>query len=331
MLPGLTCHPLSPADVPDWWALLDRAAAVDAPHVRDSPEWLRRSLTGEGFDPAVQTVAGRDETGVLRAAGLVELRMGDRAHLRLPFDGVVDPAWRGRGVGRALLAWGQRAAAVRAAARRRELGTGPGEEVGADVQVWAEEHRDDVARLCARAGFEVRRWFSTMRRTLPAGAGIEAPPPPAGHRVVRFDEHDGRGLRELHNAVFADHWGSQPLTAADWSRYVVDNPEFRPGWSRLVLAGDEPVAYATVFAHESDWPALGFAQADLGNLGVRRDHRGRGLAGILLGAVARAAREAGMAAVSLDVDSENPSGAVGLYERAGYVRVHGTVLRARPV
>ncbi|MEW1957944.1 GNAT family N-acetyltransferase [Kineococcus sp. NPDC059986] len=336
MLPGLTCRPLTTDDVPVWADLLDRAAAVDRPHVRDSPEWLRRSLTADGFDAGTQSLAGFDADGVLRAAAVVELRLGDLAHLRLPCGGVVDPGWRGRGVGRALLAWAERAARDRVARRRRELGR----DVTADLQVWAADHRDDLARLCARAGLTPLRYFSTMRRTLPRDRELPAPEVPAGFRLVRFDEHGATGLRDLHNVVFADHWGSQPLTDADWERFVVGNPDYRPGWSWGLLAeradgaaavdgAAELVAYANVYAHESDWPALGFAQADLGNLGVRRDHRGRGLAQTLLAAVARRAHEVGTAAVTLDVDSENPSGAVGLYERAGYVRVHGDVLFAK--
>ncbi|MEZ0165255.1 GNAT family N-acetyltransferase [Kineococcus sp. LSe6-4] len=326
MLPGLTCRPLTTDDVPAWADLLDRAAAVDRPHVRDSPEWLRRTLTADGFDAATQSLAGVDADGVLRAVAVVELRLGDLAHLRLPCDGVVDPDRRGRGVGRALLAWGERAARERVARRRRDLGR----DVTADLQVWAGEHRDDVARLCARAGLSPLRYFSTMRRTLPTDQVPPEPQVPPGLRLVRFDEHGTAGLRELHNAVFADHWGSQPLTETDWQRFVVGNPEFRPAWSWGVLDADGVLlAYANVYAHESDWPTLGFAQADLGTLGVRREDRGRGLAQVLLAAVARRAHEVGMAAVSLDVDGENPSGAVGLYERAGYVRVHGDVLHAK--
>ena len=52
-------------------------------------------------------------------------------------------------------------------------------------------------------------------------------------------------------------------------------------------------------------------------LGVIPQARGRGIASWLLSsAFAQAARE-GRTSVSLSVDSENPTGAVGLYERVG--------------
>lgn len=60
-------------------------------------------------------------------------------------------------------------------------------------------------------------------------------------------------------------------------------------------------------------------------LGVRRAWRVRGIApALLIDAMARY-RAAGMDAATLDVDTENPSGAVGLYGKLGYTAIPGRV------
>ena len=53
-------------------------------------------------------------------------------------------------------------------------------------------------------------------------------------------------------------------------------------------------------------------------VGTRREYRGRGLAGTLLSHALHEYRGAGFDEASLDVDSENPTGALGIYERAGF-------------
>ena len=71
MLPGLSSRPLTLDDVPAWWRLEERAAAVDHPHSREGEASLRSRLVGEGFDAALQTAGGFDGDGELRAVGWV--------------------------------------------------------------------------------------------------------------------------------------------------------------------------------------------------------------------------------------------------------------------
>ncbi|WP_432496319.1 GNAT family N-acetyltransferase [Kineococcus gypseus] len=343
-LPGLRARPLTDADVPAWAALLRRAEPVDRPRYRWTEEDLAEDLHAEGLDPARHSTGGFDGDGELRAAGLVGLRAGDVQHLRLFLAGVVDPAHRRRGVGSALLRWGADVARERAAQRRAELGPVP-------AWLWCtvEEHRADLAALCAAHGLRVLRWFATMHRDLRPGAEPPVPAAPAvpdGYRLLALagaarelgvdpGELDER-LRAAHAEAFADHWMSQPLTREDWRTRVTGHREARPDWSRVAVRVGGPqhgevAGYALAYAHVADWEGLGFPVADLGSLGVRRPHRRAGLARALLGAVALAARADGMAAVSLEVDSENPSGAVGLYESAGYRTVHRHAVQALPV
>jgi ribosomal protein S18 acetylase RimI-like enzyme len=56
----------------------------------------------------------------------------------------------------------------------------------------------------------------------------------------------------------------------------------------------------------------------VGKVGTLREHRGRGLAGALLRHSLLAYRDAGFDEAALDVDSDNPTGALGVYQRAGF-------------
>jgi ribosomal protein S18 acetylase RimI-like enzyme len=74
--------------------------------------------------------------------------------------------------------------------------------------------------------------------------------------------------------------------------------------------------------------ALGVRRGWLGRVSVRRPWRRRGLASALIVAALTGLRDAGMRDAMLGVDSENPSGALHLYESLGFVTVeHATTYR----
>lgn len=108
---------------------------------------------------------------------------------------------------------------------------------------------------------------------------------------------------------------------------MVDHPElarFHRGWGRpgdlavVACASEEVVggAFCRLFT-ESDH-GEGFVDEQTPELAVALwpEHRGRGLGGRLLAALADAARDAGFARLSLSVERENP--AARLYLRSGY-------------
>ena len=97
--PELVWAPLSPLDNTELAALIARAEAVDDPPYRTTEQ-----ETAEYFvDPTYSGVAGRDGEGVMRAFGLVRIRPAGEVYASM--SGVVDPQWRHRGIGGALLHW----------------------------------------------------------------------------------------------------------------------------------------------------------------------------------------------------------------------------------
>ena len=67
------------------------------------------------------------------------------------------------------------------------------------------------------------------------------------------------------------------------------------------------------------------------NISTRRPWRRRGLARALIGATIAALRERGMSEGALGVDSENPSGALRLYESCGFVAVSRNASYSKPL
>lgn len=313
----LAWRPLQLRDAANLHALIQAIEEADATPERQSAQETAEMLEGSWKDIQLDTLGGFDETGALRAYGFVEVRPGDTRTMRAFLTGGVHPGWRGRGIGRAVLAWME--------GRGRQKLAASGKDLPARLATFVDERARDHRRLFAAAGFSPVRWYTDMRRDL--AAPLPAVDLPDGIRIVPWTAELDDAVRVAHNEAFADHWGSEPQTPETWRH---EEAHFVPSWSFVALdeTSDPPqvAGYALSGRYELDWPVLGYTCGYTKILGVRVPWRGRGLATGLLTRVMAAYRADGMEYACLGVDTANPSGAHGLYEKLGYEPTHGQVM-----
>ena len=78
-----------------------------------------------------------------------------------------------------------------------------------------------------------------------------------------------------------------------------------------------------------DFEGQGFTSSYVELVGTRREWRGSGIAPALLTRVLEASKADGLDKVVLDVDAENPTGALGLYTSLGFEESNRTVSYVR--
>ena len=198
------------------------------------------------------------------------------------------------------------------------------------LEIGASEGDRPREELFAAFGFERLRFYFEMRRPLgELATSPRAVAPPL--RIVPYDFAYDDAARAAHNEAFRDHFASHELDAETWHRWVTGHQAFRADCSYLVFDGDEIAGYVLNSIHPDDWPGLGFTEGWTHQLGVRRPWRGRGVATVLLDLSAAAFASEGLDFAALDVDAENPTGALGLYESQGYHRDKTRVAWSLPV
>ena len=302
---GLRWRAITEEDIDGWLELIRRIAAVDKPGYVEQRADLEHILSASSDDPSRDTLLGLDRDGIPRAyAVLVRTEGSEKIH----GAGGVDPQWRRRGIGSALLRWQVERS------RERLLENGHPEGL---LRCMAEEDNASHVALFHAAGAKAVRYFTEMTR--PLDAGIPDVPLPAGLEYVTFSEDISEALRLAHNEVFLDHWGSEERDPERW-QHNVEHPHFRADWTFAVMdtAAGEIAGY-NIASYDPDGKALnGYSEGYTELLGVRRNWRGLGLAPAMLGEAMRRYKAAGMERAGLGVDTENPSGALGLYERLGY-------------
>jgi ribosomal protein S18 acetylase RimI-like enzyme len=99
----------------------------------------------------------------------------------------------------------------------------------------------------------------------------------------------------------------------------------------VALTGDGAVAgYVMSYESAADTARTGVRDLYVGTVGTVPAHRGRGIAGALLAHVLQGAVDQGYATASLTVDADNPTGALGVYDRAGFRLCRREVTYLRP-
>jgi mycothiol synthase len=315
---GLTFRPATMADLPEVHGIALESAAVDEPLAHPSTEDFAHRLSTEGLDPARDTVVGIDADGHVHAYAIVIPVPTRDTAARILLGGSVRPASRGQGIGRRMLAW--------QTDRARQHLAGVDLDLPGAVDLTAPQGSSALA-LAARAGLHPVRTWVDMQVVLGDDAPRREPLPslPAGLELRAATTDDIEPMRAAKNDAFRDHWGSQPMVEADWRGYLTAEKS-RLDLSRVVIdeRGDV-LAFTVVESDPAAFAARGRSFGYLHWVGVIRRARGRGLAPLVVGATLDAVRDAGLSAASLEVDAENPSGAVALYERLGFVGGTATI------
>ena len=308
----VTLRALLPDDIPAHVALLAAAEAVD-----DTGEHYNEAdLVEEYENPDVEI--GRDIVGAFDGDDLVGYfsvypRAADGSHLKAHLEGTVRPDRRGEGIGTELVT----AMVARADAIHAERHP----DLPAHLAVTGLSSNAAQESLLAGSGLLPHRWNFTMRAFLDRLDDTAPPPLPPGLTLLTYAPDLDAATREAHNEAFLDHPDFTPWTEVMWRQWVSASRNFRPALSVVVVEDAAPervVAYVVTNEYDAYFEATGQREAYVAKVGTRRGWRGRGVASTLLRESLRRYRAAGLDEASLDVDAENPTGALGVYERAGF-------------
>ncbi|HEX2033712.1 MAG TPA: GNAT family N-acetyltransferase [Chloroflexota bacterium] len=307
--PGYTVRPPAAEDVP---AIIELIAAADRHDYGMADEYSAQDILDQGTQRESDAWLVRTPAG--RAAGYAFVTAGPYGQVEAEI--YVHPHDHGRGIGTALVGLSE--------ARAREYGAGVPAELQVLLIVHASARNEAAARLLTRLGFALVRHTWRMEIEL-----HEAPPAPAWPPgiTVRTAE-PGRDEPAVFAAIdesFRDVWGRAPMVFEAWREGWARRPGFDPGLWWLAWEGE---SLAGVLLAEQEG-SLGH----VGQLGVRRPWRRRGLGLALLRTAFAEFYRRGTRQVYLAVDARSLTGATRLYERAGmrvalhFARYH-KVLRA---
>jgi mycothiol synthase len=293
--------------------------AEDAPDEILSVDEVRHAMDDPAFILASDTMTGWDARGRLLATTTVWTRPEPRCLARAVLLGDGHPDMRRRGIGAALLAWGVERAHKRL--RSPALSGLPGR-----IDMLGVEGDMGRGALAASEGFTAMRWFTKMARS--TATPVQVQRAPVGVNVGPWQPERSLNVLEARNDAWQDHWGYEPMSRAHWEHLVPADPAFLPGVSRVAVAGSRVVGLVLASEQATDEAGLG-RTAWLDQIAVRRSWRRQGLASALITSSLVALRDAGFATVALNVDTDSPTRALGLYERYGFRPIRTEVLYAR--
>jgi len=214
----------------------------------------------------------------------------------------------GRGIGSHLVGWAEQRAA-------KVIPRVP-EDARVVIRVGIYHDHEPSAKLLKDRGHEPDRYFWRM------AIDLQDPPEPArwpdGIQLKPFErDTDAEAVYRAEDEAFEDHWGHIPesfeVGFKRWSHDSFHDSAYFPELWFVAWDGDQIAGLARGRPQADHDPEMGWIRT----LSVRRPWRRKGLALALLIHSFGGFWERGTHKVGLEVDGLNPTGATGLYEKAG--------------
>ena len=234
--------------------------------------------------------------------------------------GFLLPAWRRRGIGGAMLHHAER--------RLREIADSHPKDGPRFFQSWAADTEIGTQRLLVSEGYQPVRFSYEMMRDL--SDPIPTVPMPAGLELRSAKSEHFWPIFDAMNEAFRDHWGHRDMTKEEFNQWMKD-PTFDPKHWKVAWDGDQVAGMVLNFINAAENEEYNRKRGYTEGISVRRPWRRRGLARSLLVQSLRYFKQLGMTEAALGVDTENPNGALRLYESVGFHPVKSFIEYHKPL
>lgn len=295
-------------DVP---AVYDMLLAVERADERDllqTLEDLQREFDDPWSSPETDALLALTSTG--EPAGLARTFQNPQPEneVRCHLSVEVHPAQRANGLEDALLDWAEERG------RRRVMWTAGG--TSRKLRFGIRDTQTKQQAQLEQRGFGIVRYFYRMQRDL--SEPIPAVQLPADLALRVYTPDFSEAVLAAFNEAFRDHWSFEPVTDEDWRQFFIGRSSFRPDLTYVVMDGTEVAGLSLNGVSSEENMRRGRSDGWVEELAVRRPWRKRGVATALLSASMHAFKAEGLRHAMLGVDSENPTGALRVYERVGF-------------
>lgn len=216
------------------------------------------------------------------------------------------PEWRGQGIEVAMIQWCE--------ARLQEIAADHPQDSQRFYQTYSNEFKTSFNAILESLSYTPERYFIEMSRTLEDIPIAELPPGIDARPVKKGDE---RKVWDTANEAFRDHWGYAEPKEEHYTSYT-SSKYFQPELWQVAWDGDEVVSSVMNFIDHDYNQKHNRQRGWTENISTLKAWRKRGIAKALIVRSMHMHKAKGMTEVGLGVDTNNPNGALQLYQSLGY-------------
>jgi GNAT superfamily N-acetyltransferase len=226
----------------------------------------------------------------------------------------MEPAWRRKGIGAALLGWLE--------ARASEIDATLEPNANTVFETWAMDTQAGNIALLTGNGYAPARYGYEMTRPLD-DTPIADFPLPDGFEIRPATPEHYRAIWDADVEAFRDHNGFAEPGEARYQAWLNDPLFFQPDLWKVAwdVETNEVAGMVQNFINGDENAKLNRKRGYTEGISVRRPYRRRGLARALIVESLRMHKALGMTEAALGVDATNPTGALRVYEDCGFKAV----------
>ncbi len=300
-------------------SLLTAVFAYDGIPIVQTVEELNEEFAGPRCVFANDVMVVEHASGIVGVAYTYFLPSESKEERCYIFGGVL-PGFRQRDIGEMLMKWAMQHGELLLQATGRALPK--------YLRAAVSQQNESAARLFAQFGMKAVRFEEDVIRELTNLPSLNMNP---NYGVISWDPARHEEARNTKNSAFQDHWGSTPTSSEVWLQ-LVNGSTARLSHSFFAVNQQlEIVGLLLTHRYESDDELLGKRIGWIDMLATLADYRKQSIAKNLIAHALRSYAQDGCTHAALTVDTQNPTGAYGLYASLGFELFRGKVVYERQI